>query len=42
LSDKTINFEQGDVISTYIKINGNVQAKDINSLVEIITFEDTN
>lgn len=39
ISEKTINFEPGDVISAYAKINGNVQVKDINSLIEIITLE---
>lgn len=42
LTEKTINFEPGDVISAYVKINGNLQVKDINSLVEIITFENNN
>ena len=40
-AEKTINFEQGDVISAYVKINGNLQVQDINSLVEVITFENS-
>lgn len=39
MSENTVNFEQGDVISAYVKITENVQVKDINSLAEIITFE---
>jgi len=38
-SENIVNFEQGDVISVYTKINGEISVKDINTLVEIITFE---
>lgn len=37
---ETIRFEPGDVISVYIKVNGIVIYQDINTLVEISTYED--
>jgi len=39
LSEDVINFEEGDVLSVYVKLNGQVSVKDINTLVEIVTFE---
>jgi hypothetical protein len=38
-STGTINFEAGDVISVYVKVNGDVTFKDINTLIEIATNE---
>lgn len=38
-STGTITFESGDVISVYIKVNGDVTYQDINTLVEISTKE---
>jgi len=33
-----IEFKAGDVISLYIKVSGNVSIKDINTLLEIVTY----
>ena len=37
---KTIEFEPGDIISLYLQINGKVEYKDVNTLIEISTFEE--
>ncbi len=38
-STDTITFEAGDVISIYVKVNGDVKLQDINTLIEISTNE---
>lgn len=37
---ETIKFEAGDIISLYLKVNGNVIYKDVNTLIEISTFKE--
>lgn len=37
ISEETLNFEAGDVISLYFKIEGNIVAQDVNTLLEIAT-----
>jgi hypothetical protein len=38
-SENTVQFESGDIISIYAKINGDIQIKDITTLIEISTLE---
>jgi hypothetical protein len=38
-SADTITFEAGDVVSIYVKVNGDVKFQDINTLIEISTNE---
>jgi len=39
LSYGTVGFEQGDVISVYVKSDGNILWKDVITMVEITTSD---